>query len=130
MHILDAVFGLKPLEKPFHISELKKNRLALKKRLLKNIWGENLDTMEKHYTVKLSISEEIYSKMDNLHISEEDVYDVVEHCEQSNETVLDGETGILTGHARLGIITYWVQYKKESNKIEVANVYCHRIQVT
>ena len=26
-HILDAVFGLKPLEKPFHISELKKNRL-------------------------------------------------------------------------------------------------------
>ena len=78
----------------------------------------------------MSISEEIYDKMDKLHISEEDVYDVVEHCEQNNETVLDADTGILTGHARLGIITYWVQYKKESDKIEVTNVYCHRIQVT
>ncbi len=49
--------------------------------------------MEKHYTVKLSISEEIYDKMDKLHISEEDVYDVVEYCEQNNETVLDADTG-------------------------------------
>jgi Fe-S oxidoreductase len=130
MHILDGIFGVKPLEKPFHIAELKKNRLALKKRLLKKIWGEDLDIMEKQYTVKLSFSEEIYDKMDKLHISEEDVYGVVDYCEQNKETVLNKETGILTGHLQIGIITYWVQYKKESDKIEILNVYCHRLKVT
>lgn len=130
MHILDAVFGVKPLERPFHISELRKNRLTLKKRLLKGIWGERMDTTEKHYTVKLANSEEIYDKMDRLHISEEDVYDVVEFCEQNNETVLDSETGILTGHLRIGIITYWVQYRKKRDVLEIVNVYCHRIKVT
>ena len=127
---LTAEWGVRPLKKPFHIAELKKNRLALKKRLLERIWGEHLDIMEKQYTVKLTISEEIYDKMDRLHISEEDVYDVVDYCEQNNETVFDRSTGILTGHLRLGIITYWVQYKKEYDKIEIINVYCHRIQVT
>jgi hypothetical protein len=130
MHILDAILGSVPLRKPFHISELRKNRLALKKRLLETIWGEGLDTMEKQYSVKLDITDEIYDKMDRLHISEEDVYEVVEHCEQNNETVVDTDTGILTGHLRIGIITYWVQYKKERNKIAVTNVYCHRIKVS
>jgi Fe-S oxidoreductase len=130
MHLLDGVFGVKPLERPFHISELRKNRLALKKRLMEKIWGEHLDIMERQYKVRLIIPQEVYDKMDRLHISEEDVYDVVEYCEKNNETVLDTETGVLTGHLRLGIITYWVQYKKEAGNIEVVNVYCHRITVT
>jgi Fe-S oxidoreductase len=130
IHILDLVFGAAPLKKPFHIAELKKNRLALKRRLLENIWGEHLDIMEKQYNVKLTISEEVYEKMDRLHISEEDVYEVVEYCEQNNETVFDPETSILTGHLRIGIITYWVQYKKGSDKIDIVNVYCHRITVS
>jgi hypothetical protein len=130
MHILDAVFGVTPLEKPFHVSELRKNRLSLKGRLLHRIWGENFDAMTKQYAVKLTISEEIYDKMDRLHVSEEDVYDVVEYCERNNETALDPETGILTGHLRIGIITYWVQYKKKPDEIEIVNVYCHRIMVS
>jgi Fe-S oxidoreductase len=129
MHILDAVFGIEPLKKPFHISELRKNRLALKKRLLQKVWGEEADIMEKQYSVKLTISEAIYDKMDRLHVSEEDVYETVEHCEQADETILDTDTGIFTGHLRIGIITYWVQYRKESDRIEIVNVYCHRIQV-
>lgn len=129
-HILDNIFGVDPLAKPFHIAELKKNRLALKKRLLENYWGENLDIMEKKYTVKLKISEEILNKMDKMHISEEDVYEVVEFCEQHNQTVLNKETHILTGHLQIGIITYWVQFKREEEYINIHNVYCHRLQLS
>jgi len=127
-HILDGVFGVEPLAKPFHISNLRKNRLNLKKKLLNHLWGEDLEIMEKQYTVKLTIPEEIYEKMDKFHISEEDVYEVVEHCEQTNETVLDTETGILTGHLQIGIITYWVQYKKAAGALTVTNVYSHRLK--
>jgi Fe-S oxidoreductase len=130
IHILDAVLGTRPLEKPFHIAELRKNRLALKKRLLENVWGEHSDIMEKKYTVTPTIPEDVYEKMDRLHVSEEDVYDVVEHCEQSNETVFDPETGLLTGHLQIGIITCWVQYRKESDRVNVVNIYCHRIKVS
>lgn len=130
MHILDGVFGVKPLEKPFHISELKKNRIELKKHLLYNIWGENFEIKRKKYDVKLKINEEVYDKMDRLHISEEDVYDVAEYCEKNNEKIIDIETGIYTGHLQIGIITYWIQYKKNYDYSEVINVYSHRIQLS
>lgn len=128
-HILDGVLGVKPLEKPFHISELRKNRIRLKKHLLKEIWGEDFEIEKKKYSVKLKISEEIYDKMDMLHISEEDVYDVVEHCIQSNEEILEPKTEIYTGYKQIGIFTYWVQYKKNDDNIEVVNTYVHRIQI-
>ena len=129
-HILDGVFGLEPLKKPFHISELRKNRLKLKKKMLKNIWGENFEIMEKKYMVKLKISEEVYDKMDRLHISEEDVYQVAEHCQESNKTIYNKETKIYTGHLQIGIITYWIQYKKHDEFLEITNVYSHRIMIS
>lgn len=129
-HILDGVFNVEPLTKPFHISELRKNRLVLKQKLLKNIWGEAFEIMEKKYSVKLEISEEVYDKMDRLHISREDVYEVADYCEKNNETVLDTKTKIFTGHLQLGVITYWIQYKKTENNLEIVNVYSHRIQIS
>jgi len=128
-HILDDVLGIKPLDEPFHISELKKNRMKLKKHLLKEIWGEYFDVQEKKYSIRLKISEDIYRKMDSLHISEEDVYEVVEHCIKNEEEVLDTKTGIYTGHRQIGIFTYWVQYKKNDGDFEVLNVYVHRLQL-
>jgi hypothetical protein len=129
-HILDGVFGLKPLKKPFHISELRKNRLKLKKKMLKKIWGEDFEIMEKKYEFKLEISEEVYDKMDRLHISEEDVYQVAEHCEGNKETIYNKETKIYTGHLQIGIITYWIQYKKHDGYLELINVYSHRIMIS
>ncbi len=130
IHILDGVFGLKPLENPYHISELRKNRLELKKRMLNIIWGEDFEIMRQEYSINLKISEEIYDKMDRLHISEEDVYQVAEYCEQNNETVFDDETGIHTGHLQIGIITYWIQYIKHEDYLELINVYSHRIMIS
>ncbi|MGI6492070.1 MAG: hypothetical protein ACOX0T_06625 [Pelotomaculum sp.] len=129
-HILDHVFGVDPLVKTSHISQRKKNRLVLKKQLLKQIWGEDFEIMEKQYNVKLQISDELYEKMDKLHISEEDIYEVVEYCEQNNATVLDTETGIHTGYLQIGIITYWVQYRKDAGAINLVNVYSHRLQIS
>lgn len=121
---------MKPLEKPFHISEQRKNKLELKKRMLNKIWGKDFEIMRKEYNIKLKISEEIYDKMDRLHISEEDVYEVAKHCEENNETVFDNEINIYTGHMQLGIITYWIQYMKHEEYLELINVYSHRIMIS
>jgi hypothetical protein len=67
--------------------------------------------------------------MDQMLISEEDVYAVLEFSEKNNLTVLNTETGVLTGHLQIGIITYWVQYRKQDGFLEVINVYCHKAQV-
>jgi hypothetical protein len=129
VHILDSVLGEVPIEKPFHISELKKNRMQLKSKLLKSLWEEESENMEREYSVKLKISEELYDKMDKLHISEEDVYETVEYCEQNGETVTDKNTGILAGHLKIGMITYWVEYKKQGGEIELLNIYSHRVEI-
>ncbi len=129
-HILDGVFGVKPLDRLFHISELRKNRLELKKRLLYSVWGDEFKIMNKNYDIKLKIPDEVYDKMDRLHISEEDVYEVAEHCEKNNEAVLDEESSVLSGHMQIGIITYWIQYKRHDGYLELINVYSHRIQIS
>jgi hypothetical protein len=30
---------------------------------------------------------------------------------------------------RIGIITYWVEYRKQQDKVTVENVYSHRVQI-
>jgi hypothetical protein len=128
-HILDPVFNIKPLHKNLHITERKMNRLFLKKRLLETLWGEKFNIRKNKYTVKLLISDKIYEKMDQMHISEEDVYEVLGFCENNNQTVLNTETGILSGHLQIGMITYWVQYKRQDGFLGVLNVYCHKVQL-
>lgn len=131
-HLLDMLFGMEPLTKPYHIASIGRNRYELKRKLLKEIWNEESDEMHSHYKskTKLHISEEVLAKMDRLLISEDEVSQVVERCEQNKSAVWKKDTDTLIGHKQIGIITYWVEYQKNGTSLEVINAYCHRLQFT
>ncbi|MBR0482325.1 MAG: hypothetical protein IJJ48_07635, partial [Firmicutes bacterium] len=55
--------------------------------------------------------------------------ELVEYAEESNEKVFDESAGIYHAHKRIGNITLWVSYVKTDAKIEIKEVYTHRMDI-
>ena len=72
---------------------------------------------------------ELKEKMQWLLILEEEVAQVIEHCERTGRKVVDPAIGRLTGHKSLGMITCWVEYAVEGDAVSVHNVYNHRMTI-
>lgn len=128
-HILDLIFGLNNADRvPPRITERKNNRMLLKYQMLKEFWKEE-NEMEKTKTLLL-LSEELKKKINTMLILETDILTVIEHCEKSQLKIFDPDTNSFSGHLLVGNMTYWVQYKIQSDdKFEVVNAYCHRMKI-
>jgi hypothetical protein len=77
----------------------------------------------------LEIPEALVLKMNDQLILEEDVYHTIKSCETSGYKLYDPEKDTYIGHLRIGIITYWVEYKKNNANFMLENVYTHRVEI-
>ncbi len=128
-HILDIIFDINIEEKKqIGVSVRQKNRLYLKKQLLKEFWNEEYD-MERTEN-KLAISGELKEKLSKSYILETDMLAVIEHCEESGNKLCDPEKNTFAGYQQIGNMTYWVEYKVLGEKsFELLNGYCHRMKI-
>jgi hypothetical protein len=95
----------------------------------KNELAREAEPMKKNAALALRFDETLLRKMDRLLISREDVEETVAFAEAEKLSVFNEETGVEIAHRRLGYITYWVTYRHNGKKIDVLNVYSHRIRV-
>ena len=51
------------------------------------------------------------------------------HSESIGSKFFDPESQCYIGHLKIGIITYWVVYKKQSGKCHLVNAYSHRMEI-
>ncbi len=127
MHLLELCYATPPLPPP-DISEKRRNRLALRQGLLKEIWGE--DVLEKDMGFVLNITEEARDLMDRRMILETDVRDVLEGYRETGEAVSELDTGLLVARRRLGNVTFWVKFTQEGeNEYTVRRAYSHRMTI-
>ncbi len=129
-HILDVLFTeTDSYRKPPSLTQRRANRLALKARYV----GGAPQPPDQENRMNLHIPAELTEKMDRLLILEDDVRAAIAHCEASGEKLLDPATGWFTGHARRGIITYWVTYEKTDDAFakgfRLRNIYSHRLAI-
>lgn len=131
VHILDLVFGMdRKGYVPPSLGERQANRLAAKKIILQQYFGENWEEeVEKMADIKLNISPELMKKLNRFLILEEEVAQTVAHCEATGEKLYDPERDVYMGHLRIGIITYWVEYQKTDNAYTLVNAYSHRMEI-
>jgi hypothetical protein len=116
--------------RPPSLSQRRRNRLTAKRNLLKRFWNtERDDSMDSKRSIAVTISKELTAKMNEALILEEDAVKTIEHCESSGNKLLDTEKGCFIGHLRIGIITYWVEYRKERDRFSLCNIYSHRLQI-
>jgi hypothetical protein len=132
-HLLDLIFGMDTPEQAARkrpgYSQLRDNRIRLQQELVEKLWGERMPGREEYAAVELVISPEIKGKMEERMILEDDLRQVIHDAERSGKKLLDQATGHFLAHAKLGIVTYWVEYSPGDGGYKVHNTYSHRMQI-
>lgn len=126
MHILELVYGTSADHCP-DISQKRYNRLGLKQQLLSELWKEDFALLDVPFDIEYS--PEALHIMDDRMILKSDVAQVLTALRETDEAILDEETGISITRARLGNVTIWVKYKETENGYLVVGAYSHRMGI-
>ena len=133
-HILDIVYGKSSgeasLKKMPTLSDRQSNRAKVKRHLLKEIWGEEIDmSLSQNYDFELNISESVSETMENRLILVSDIAKVIDHARKTGERFSNPQTGMYLARLRLEHVTFWVEYAEEGNAVNVERVYSHRMEI-
>ncbi len=127
MHVLELVYAA-PAGSPPDISEKRKNRLNLKRKLLEDLWKEELIKLSPEY--KIVIPEDIAKILDERMILEEDVYDVIGAYHAGGSAAYDEKSGLLTSSLRKGNVTFWLTFTEDDADVyTIRGAYSHRMKV-
>jgi NADPH-dependent glutamate synthase beta subunit-like oxidoreductase len=127
LHLLDLVHGRDAAvrEDPGW-SRRRENRARLKRRLLREVWGEGVDGAG---DTRLEIDPEVRNLMEQRLILAEDVQKVISYAETTGNKLVQ-EEGRFLAHFRPVSVTYWVEYEALADGFLVLNAYAHRMRIT
>lgn len=125
-HILELVYGTSADSVP-DISQKRYNRLMLKISLLKELWKEDVEMAGPDFHIEFT--DEVLTQMDDRMILKTDVIRVMEQYRQTQEAILDDETGLCIARARLGNVTFWVRFREIEGGYRIFGAYSHRMGI-
>jgi len=135
-HLLDLIFtpgnASQPNRPGPYYSQRHENRARLKRKLLKEIWGEEMDQQQSAYeAIQLVITTPVAARLEQRLILAEDIQQVIEAAERTGRKLLHPETGHFLAHFRPTSVTYWVEYAPagSENTFIIHNAYSHRMAV-
>jgi NADPH-dependent glutamate synthase beta subunit-like oxidoreductase len=135
LHLLDLLLEADPESRSMRpcpgYSQRHENRARLKRKLIKEVWGEEMPGGKDFDKITLNIPPEVQSRMEKRLILVEDIQQVIAHAESTGEKLLNPQTGHLLAHYRPGNVTYWVEYSPmpQGNGFAIHNAYSHRMLV-
>ena len=129
LHILDLIFGRTDLHRPNPtVSERRTNRIRLKNELLEKYWGEKMEMVQPE--TKLLIDDELAKKLSDQYILVSEMEEVVAYCERELSGAEDPVSGHITGHLKIGHMTYWAEYEPlPDGSFRLWNGYAHRMNL-
>ena len=110
-------------------SQRHENRARLKRKLLKTIWGEDMDGAQAYESIRLIIADEVRVKLEQRLILTEDIQRVVEYAERTGRRLLNQGTGHTLAYFKPTSVTYWVEYLRQADGFAIYNAYSHRMEV-
>lgn len=130
-HIFDILFNLNDSGRlPPTFTQRRKNRVLLKKELLKEFWDQEEANMKQEYNkINLYMSADLKQKLSNEMILEDDIESVIEHCEDTGKKILDPKSGHFIGHMKVDNMTFWVEYAPKDDGFELFKAYGHRMSI-
>ena len=114
------------------MTQRQENRRILKETLLAFFWDEQPEIPRKEYPVTVEISSALQEKLSRERILEEQIFQTIDFCQRHNRTILNEETGTLSGYCVIGYMTYWAEYRvldEARRHYELINAYCHRTKI-
>ncbi len=144
LHVLEIAFPTSQdisLEKSIETSflslfERQDRRLTFRSTILKQIWGESFNNMQKKHTLQqadsmqLHISAEVENILNERRILRSDLVAVLAEAEKKGASFYNSQTGHHLASFRPRQVSYWVEYKKENDgSYHIFDAYCHRMIV-
>lgn len=126
-HILELIYSSSEDEHRWpSYSVRQQNRMDLKRRLSKELWGE--DT-EGEMPLKLYYDSETADLLERRMILERDICSVITAAEETRERIHDTRSGLYIAHKMVGNVTFWVWYLPREDGYEISRVYAHRMEI-
>jgi NADPH-dependent glutamate synthase beta subunit-like oxidoreductase len=133
LHVLDLIYNQDVNERAARrgpdFSQRHENRARLKRRLLKDVWGEEMAEQADYESIKLIMADEVRERLDQRLILIEDVQRVIEYAERTGRRLLNRETGRYLAYFKPTAVTYWVEYVPQGEAFVIFNAYSHRMEV-
>ncbi|MFN8528155.1 MAG: FAD-dependent oxidoreductase [Anaerolineae bacterium] len=133
LHLLDLIYGEAEEDRAARPnpgwSQRHENRMRLKRKLLKSIWGEDMDGSQAYESIRLIVSDGVRDRLEQRLILTEDIQRVIEYAERTKRRLRSPKTGHLLAYYKPTTVTYWVEYEPQADGFAVFNAYSHRMEV-
>ena len=110
-------------------SQRQENRRRLKRKLLKQIWGEDMDSEKSYQGIRLLISPEVQQLLEDRLILVEDIQQVIEYAEGTGKKLKNNKTGHFLAYFKPASVTYWVEYEPQGDAYVIYKAYSHRMEI-
>ncbi|HXZ14743.1 MAG TPA: heterodisulfide reductase-related iron-sulfur binding cluster, partial [Roseiarcus sp.] len=132
IHLLDLIFaspdGGDPAARPDPgFSRRRDNRVRLKARMLREVWGEHMSEPEPDF--ELVIPDDVRADMERKLILVEDVVRAVAEAERTGRKLMDKASGRSIATLRIGEFTCWAEYERTDEGVVLRRAWGHRMQV-
>jgi hypothetical protein len=79
--------------------------------------------------IKLQISDEINKILEERHILEDEIKQVIYHAETEGDKLYLPDTNIYLSKLRIGNATFYVKYSVEGESYQVQSAYAHKSEI-
>ena len=135
LHLLDLLFEADPEPRAMRTgpgySQRHENRARLKRKLIKEVWGEEMSGSHDYEKITLTIPTDVQARMEDRLILVEDIQQVITHAESTGRKLKNPQTSHFLAYHRPGNVTYWVEYSPvpAGDGFTIHNTYSHRMVV-
>ncbi len=133
LHVLDLIYNQVTDEQAARRgpgwSQRHENRARLKRKLLKDLWGEDMADQAAYEAIKLIISDEVQVRLEQRLILIEDIQRVLQYAQRTGRKLFNRETGRYLAYHKPTAVTYWVEYVPQAEAFVIFNAYSHRMEV-
>jgi hypothetical protein len=135
LHLLDLFFELDPESRAVRAgpgySQRHENRARLKRKLIKELWREEMPGARDYDRITLNIPADVQSRLEERLILVEDIQQVIAHAESTGKKLMNPQTGHSLAYHRPSNVTYWVEYSPalKGHGFTIHNAYSHRMLI-
>ena len=79
--------------------------------------------------IKLQISDEVKQRLEDRHILEDEVKQVIHHAETEGEKLYEPNANRYLAKLRIGNATFYVEYSVEQENYIVQSAYAHKSEI-
>ena len=132
LHILDLLFPdtARPAEEaPAGISARRVNRRRLRDELMER-HGLESGPREAWEDVRIDVAPDVAAVLEERRILLDDVRQVLAAAAGGGRVLRHGDDGRVIANARLGAVTFWVEYREGGDGFEILKAWSHRMSIS